>query len=112
MVVRRFDEVLSEKASKQNIKEVCTHLNQYTLAVDFSHHKQQVSEKMLDSHQKIKEVEETIDILGKNISKDIYQAVRRATGHLSKLQSGMGEGSTKDGATNTGLGSLASEEAR
>ena len=33
---------------------------------------------------KIKELEKTIDVMGRNISKDIYAAVRRATSHLSK----------------------------
>lgn len=38
-----------------------------------------LNEKFSQNQGKIKEVEEMIDILGKNVSKDIYSAVRRAT---------------------------------
>jgi uncharacterized protein Yka (UPF0111/DUF47 family) len=34
--------------------------------------------------EKISELEKTIDVMGRNITKDIYAAVRRATSHLSK----------------------------
>lgn len=36
----------------------------------------------------MKELERMIDEMGKNISKDIYTAVRRATSHLSKNSEG------------------------
>ncbi len=33
---------------------------------------------------KLDEVERSIDVMGRNVSKDIYSAVRRATSHLVK----------------------------
>jgi GTP cyclohydrolase FolE2 len=38
-----------------------------------------MNEKIFENKSKIREVEDMIDILGKNVSKDIYAAVRRAT---------------------------------
>eukprot|EP00347_Sterkiella_histriomuscorum_P010846 403374700 len=110
VIVRRFDEIVSDKANKQNIKEVYQHITQYTLNTDFKFIKQQLNEKFNDNQRKIQEVEEMIDILGKNISKDIYAAVRRATLHLSKNTSMQIGGNGGDLENQTGNYSIANEE--
>ena len=45
----------------------------------------------------MKELEKMIDDMGRNISKDIYTAVRRATSHLSKNSDGAGSPMASDG---------------
>ncbi|CDW86627.1 UNKNOWN [Stylonychia lemnae] len=107
IIIRRFDEILTDKASKQNIKEIYQHITLFTESTDFNMFRIQINEKFLENKNKIKEVEDMIDILGKNVSKDIYAAVRRATQHLSKNQT-MGSSPRQNGNDELGF----SEEAR
>ena len=44
------------------------------------------NQKIQESLEKVREVEKMIDVMGRNISKDIYSAVRRATSHLTKTE--------------------------
>ncbi|CDW89243.1 UNKNOWN [Stylonychia lemnae] len=89
IMIRRFDEVISEKASKLNIKEVYQHIQATTTPLtEFQIISKQYQEKLDKDQGRIKNIEEMIDILGKQISKDIYQAVRRATHHLTKQTDG------------------------
>ena len=93
IIIRRFDEMLSEKASKHNIREVYNHLSQtYTPLNDFTESKQATNSKLLESFGKIANLEEMIDLLGQSISKDIYSAVRKATMHLTKNSDSPGKG--------------------
>ena len=72
-MIRRFDEVLSEKASKLNIKEVFQHISSHsTPLTEFQNANKQFQEKFDFDEGRIKNLEEMIDILGKQISKDIY----------------------------------------
>eukprot|EP00347_Sterkiella_histriomuscorum_P005859 403355004 len=91
-IVRRFDEIISDKASKMNIKEVYQHISQNVPQLnDFNSANAAHAAKIDESFGKIKHIEEMIDILGKQISKDIYTAVRRATLHLTKQVDGQGQ---------------------
>jgi hypothetical protein len=58
--------------------------NKYTELVDFKAFKTLISDKTKVNEVKMKEVQDTIDALGQNITKDIFAAVKRATGHLQK----------------------------
>jgi hypothetical protein len=52
---------------------------------------------------KLDEVERSIDVMGRNVSKDIYSAVRRATSHLVK------QAAEKDGPNGGGSGIMSEE---
>ena len=80
--MRRFDEVLLDKASKVNIEELLHSLSKYTPRADFLVFQGDVLSQISSNSLKTTSLEDLIDLLGKNISKDIYAAVRKATQHL------------------------------
>lgn len=83
-MIRRFDEVISEKASKQDLRELAKQVSTYTKAVDFEENIEETNRKIFATNDKLVELEKMIDVMGRNVSKDIYSAVRRATSHLVK----------------------------
>lgn len=75
--------MVSDKASKANIREVVSDITKkYAEKDDFHAAKSSLNEKLVDNSRKIQLLQDTIDILGKTITKDIFSAVKRATGHL------------------------------
>eukprot|EP00347_Sterkiella_histriomuscorum_P012456 403368505 len=85
-IVRRFDEVLSEKASKQNIDDIQIQLKEYVTQERLWNYKNENDKRIDECFKKYDHLEETLDILGQNISKDIYAAVKKATSHLNNKQ--------------------------
>lgn len=82
-VLRRFDEVISDKASKGNLREVVTEVAKtYAEKEEFLKAKQMLNDKSYENQKKIQLLQDTIDILGKTITKDIFAAVKKATSHL------------------------------
>ena len=79
IIVRRFDEIMSEKASKIDLKDVAKNLQQYTKNTDFITATKLQNDKLANYSHKIQDLEHLIDVMGKNVSKDIYSAVKKAT---------------------------------
>lgn len=84
IIVRRFDEVLNEKASRLDLKELTRTLQSYTKGADFQGVTRGLEDRIGQVAEKVDEVERSIDTMGRSVSKDIYSAVRRATSHLVK----------------------------
>eukprot|EP00347_Sterkiella_histriomuscorum_P015229 403357819 len=76
-IVRRFDEVMSDKASKQNFREIQLKLEKYVLTETLLDYKSDLNVKFLRFLEKQAKLEENLDVLGSNISKDIYAAVKK-----------------------------------
>jgi hypothetical protein len=84
-ILRRFDELLLDKVSKGNLRELSSEVaKKYAEKEEFLLAKNALNEKVVDNSKKIASLLDTIDILGKTITKDIFSAVKRATGHLQK----------------------------
>ena len=82
-ILRRFDELMLDKASKGNLSDFQTNIERkYTPLENFTKHRDEMKEKTEKMREQLAEVNEMIDILGKQITKDIFAAVKRATSHL------------------------------
>ena len=85
-IMRRFDEILTEKASKQDLREIQLQLQGYTKETEFGYLRQGTEDRIMNVQEKIFDIEANIDIMGRNISKEIFQAVRRAVNSIQKNQ--------------------------
>ena len=54
----------------------------YALKDDFAQARAQFNKEIVENAISIKHLQDTIDILGRTITKDIYSAVKKATSHL------------------------------
>lgn len=88
--MRRFDEVISEKASKMDLRVVNKTVQTYVKGTEFQHSVSDLTSRIQSGVERMREVEYMIDTMGRNISKDIYAAVRRATSNLVKKADGNG----------------------
>ncbi|CDW74827.1 UNKNOWN [Stylonychia lemnae] len=89
-IVRRFDEVILDKASKQNIRELYKKLDDYVERDLFIDYKADNNVKFQNFNNKQAKLEESLDYLGKNINKDIIQVVKKEmTQQGIKLQTGL-----------------------
>lgn len=85
IILRRYDEVLTEKASKIDVKDLEKLMRTgFTPIQDFKDMFEKLNDRITHSTDKNRETERSIDMMGKNISKDIYSAVKRATANISK----------------------------
>ena len=84
IILRRFDEIMSEKSSKIDLQKLERTLTLYMKNSEYQDHTKALNEKIQRSIDRNKELEDMIDSMGRNISKDIYNAVRKATSHLVK----------------------------
>lgn len=93
-ILRRFDEVLADKASKENVHELAlVSQRRYALIEDFARARKETGETLAKNSRDIAEMQVAMDILGKQITRDIFQAVKKATSHLQKNSAYMkGEG--------------------
>ena len=83
LIVKRFDEVLIEKASKQQIRELKLELEEYVREESMKDFKLECGVNFDKSEDALRKMENNLDILGQNISKHIYGAVKKATAHLN-----------------------------
>lgn len=79
-MIRRYDEVITEKANKLAIKEVYEHLpvtyvKSKSYDEEYSLHKSQIEQLF----EEAKQMKENLQVITENIGKDIHAAVRRAT---------------------------------
>lgn len=83
MILRRFDELIADKASKENMHDVAMQASKrYALIDDFQKTKKETNEIVTKNTKNIAEMQVAMDILGKQITKDIFTAVKKATSHL------------------------------
>jgi hypothetical protein len=75
---------LTEKAHKQNIREIHEKLDDYLRFETLIDYKAENNQRFMDMIDKLAKIDETIDALGQNISREIYSAVKRVTMHLNK----------------------------
>eukprot|EP00347_Sterkiella_histriomuscorum_P014789 403359519 len=87
-IVRRFDEVMSDKASKQNFREIQLKLEEYVLTETLLDYKSDLNIKFLKFLEKQAKLEENLDVLGSNISKDIYAAVKKISQQIIQKPGG------------------------
>ena len=87
-IVGRFDEVLSEKASKQIVREVIEKFDNYLLTSDLIDYKAQNSSRLADIVEKLDKLDHYLDELGLKLTNDIYTAIRKATSHLKSKSDG------------------------
>jgi hypothetical protein len=87
-IVRRFDEVVTEKANKLDLHALELSLQNYLKLSDFTEQVRMMNHKVKDSVDRCIAVENMLDDMGRNISKDIYAAVRRATSNVVKGEGG------------------------
>ena len=85
-ILRRFDEILTEKASKQDLREVQNQFQNYTKETEFGYLRQGTEDRIMNVQEKIFDIEANIEMLGRNLSKEIFQAVRRAVNSIGKNQ--------------------------
>ncbi len=79
-MIRRFDEVLLEKASKFALRELSTRMEQeYTTKQEHSSAGKAVEAQFKEMERKRSELEGMIQELSKATGREIFQAVRRAT---------------------------------
>ena len=81
-ILRRFDEVLTDKASKQDFREAIEKFDEYIDINQWMDYKADLNASLSSLITRQDVMESNIDLLGQSISKDIYQAVKKATGHL------------------------------
>lgn len=76
---------MTEKASKIDVKDLEKLMKtSFTPLQDFKDQFERLNERITQSTDKNREIERGIDMMGKNISKDIYSAVKRATANITK----------------------------
>ena len=90
IIIRRFDEVILEKASKSHIKELHDLIKLLPTAQEVQDVKKYCNDNFDKDRAKFSRLEEGIDLLGKSISKEILNAVKKATAHLTKSQEAPG----------------------
>eukprot|EP00347_Sterkiella_histriomuscorum_P007561 403348445 len=107
-MIRRYDEVLLEKANKMAIKEVyetmaANYVKNKPYDESYSEHEQ----KLQKLFEETKEMRDNLQIITENINKDIHSAVRRATTQLkSQLQNSFGGGAgSQSGTSISNIGS-------
>ncbi len=84
-ILGRFDEILSEKASKGNLSEFKTAIDRKYFPTDqFNKFKEEITSKSDKTLHKVNEINHLIDSLGQQITRDIFSAVKRATSHLKQ----------------------------
>lgn len=92
-ILRRFDELIADKASKENMHDVAMEASKrYALIDDFQKTKKETNEIVTKNTNNIAEMQVAMDILGKQITKDIFTAVKKATSHLQKNSPYMKDG--------------------
>ena len=99
-ILRRFDEIISDKASKANFRDVISQFEKkYAIIDDLNAFKVDCNGRITGNTHRLETLQEMIDLLGKNITKDIFSAVKKATSHLGKgpsLGGGGGSGVTEE----------------
>ena len=84
-IIRRFDDVLLTKASKLDITTFEDDVkNKYVAKIDFAEYSQSISTRLDEHNEYILKLEDTLDTLNKEVNKEIFAAVRRATLYMSK----------------------------
>lgn len=83
-IIRRYDEILAEKASKTSVKEIYEHFNIYVKETPYTEFKALNLQKFSKLDEDIKKLNDLLQTLNENIGKDIFAAVRRATASLQK----------------------------
>ena len=84
-IIRRFDDVLLTKASRLDISSFEDEIkNKYVGRIDFAEFSQSNSAKLEEHSELIQKLEDTLDTLNKEVNKEIFAAVRRATLYMSK----------------------------
>ena len=100
-IIRGFDSVLLEKASKFSVEELHRKLEEYLLHTDFQKNNEQIARSFVGQTQAHEALQGDLKTLEEGIGRQIFEAVRRATLKLTKQSVGGGEG-----------GGVASEELR
>ena len=81
-MIRRYDEVLSDKANKTAIKEVYEQLRKFVTLDKVKELQAGMTRQFEEVHESQEQLAETLKLLNDQIAKDIHTAVRRATATL------------------------------
>lgn len=78
-MIRRYDEVISQKASKLELDKIILDLKKVPRWEQFVEQNAKTEIHFKESHAEMGKMQETMRTLNENIAKDIFSAVRRAT---------------------------------
>jgi|JI10StandDraft_1071094.scaffolds.fasta_scaffold210603_4 hypothetical protein len=78
-MIRRYDEVISTKASKLELDKIFLELKKVPRWEQFNEQNAKTEIHFKENHAEMTKVQETMRTLNENIAKDIFSAVRRAT---------------------------------
>ncbi|CAI2360376.1 unnamed protein product [Moneuplotes crassus] len=84
-IIFRFDEVITTKASKMDLKNLETKIGKTFIdRKQFSAYQSQTKTEIEEHYDYLIKLEDAMDLLNHELNKEIYQAVRRATLPLTK----------------------------
>lgn len=78
-IIRRYDEVVAQKASKTTIAEIYEHLKEFIDNNKFLTFKSENNGKFVKISEEMGKINEVLQTINESIGKDIHSAVRRAT---------------------------------
>jgi hypothetical protein len=81
-MIRRYDEVISDKANKSAIKDVYEAMKPLVRTADLRKIQDGIQnqfQEALDRHEKLRQ---TLDFVSDNVTKEIHSAVRRSVANL------------------------------
>ena len=82
-MIRRFDEIMLEKANKSNLTEIYDSLLKFLGKEEFTHFESKCVRDIQHNAEQIKRIETMIDSMGTEINNEIFGAVKRATLHIT-----------------------------
>lgn len=81
-IIRRYDEVIAEKASKTTVLEVYQYIKSYLLEEKHLQYKDENEKDKKNFKNDLDQLKLMLTTLSENIGKDIFAAVRRATASI------------------------------
>ena len=96
-IIRRFDEVMLEKANKSNLSEISDQMLRFLSKDDFTRFETRCERDLTRNAEEMRRLEDMLDSINAEVNNEIISAVKRATLHItSKIGSNKG-GLLKDG---------------
>jgi frataxin-like iron-binding protein CyaY len=93
LIIQRFDEVLSSKASKISLESIQNSLSSYLTLSEFSTSSTHLSEFQTSTQASFTSIKENLEELSKKLDRDVKLAVKNATNYLSnELKKSSGKG--------------------
>lgn len=82
-VIRRFDEVMLEKANKSNLSEISDQMLRFVSKDDFARFESRCERDINRNADEMRRLEDLLDSINAEVNNEIISAVKRATLHIT-----------------------------